>query len=259
MRSGADENRTQADETRMKRMDGRDPGEIRPVTITPDFIPHAEGSVLIEVGRTRVICTATVEETVPRFVLGSGRGWITAEYAMLPRATASRTPRESSVGKRSGRTLEIQRLIGRSLRTAIDLSKLGERTIRVDCDVIEADGGTRTASITGAFVAVRQAIERLVARKMIQERPIRSSLAAVSVGIVRQTPMLDLNYSEDSSAEVDLNVVMTDRREFVEIQGTAEREPFPRSDLDTLLELAESGILRLIDLQDAVPLHRSSG
>jgi ribonuclease PH len=243
----------------MKRMDGRDPGEIRPVTITPDFIPHAEGSVLIEVGRTRVICTATVEETVPRFVLGSGRGWITAEYAMLPRATASRTPRESSVGKRSGRTLEIQRLIGRSLRTAIDLSKLGERTIRVDCDVIEADGGTRTASITGAFVAVRQAIERLVARKMIQERPIRSSLAAVSVGIVRQTPMLDLNYSEDSSAEVDLNVVMTDRREFVEIQGTAEREPFPRSDLDTLLELAESGILRLIDLQDAVPLHRSSG
>ncbi len=235
-----------------QRKDGRASSELRSVAITPDYIPHAEGSVLIEVGRTRVICTATVEESVPRYVLGSGGGWITAEYSMLPRATGRRTPREASTGKRSGRTLEIQRLIGRSLRTATDLTRLGERTIWVDCDVIEADGGTRTASITGAFVAVRHAMERLVRQQVIDTVPLRSNVAAVSVGIVGRTPMLDLDYSEDSSAEVDLNVVMTDQGEFVEIQGTAEREPFPRANLDTLLGLAENGIGRLIELQNAV-------
>lgn len=235
-----------------QRKDGRASSELRAVRITPDYIPHAEGSVLIEVGRTRVICTATVEERVPPYVLGSGGGWITAEYSMLPRATGRRTPREASTGKRSGRTLEIQRLIGRSLRTAADLTLLGERTIWVDCDVIEADGGTRTASITGAFVAVRHAMERLVRKKVVDTMPLRSNVAAVSVGIVGRTPLLDLDYVEDSSAEVDLNVVMTDQGEFVEIQGTAEREPFPRANLDTLLGLAESGIFRLIELQNAV-------
>jgi len=231
------------------RIDGRLPGEIRPVTISPDFIPHAEGSVLIEVGRTRVICTATVEGSVPAFMRGSGRGWITSEYSMLPRATGSRMPREASVGRRSGRTQEIQRLIGRSLRTAVDLDRLGERTIWVDCDVIEADGGTRTASITGAFVAVAQALERLVAGQALTILPLRSTVAAVSVGIVDGVPMLDLNYVEDSQAEVDFNIVMTDRGEFVEVQGTAERQPFPKPLLDELLGLGARGIEQLIGAQ----------
>jgi ribonuclease PH len=218
--------------------------------MTAGFIPHAEGSILIEMGRTRVICTATVEERVPKFVEESGGGWVTSEYSMLPRATGTRTPRESSVGKRSGRTLEIQRLIGRSLRTAVDLNRMGPRTIWVDCDVIEADGGTRTASITGAFVAVGQAFQKLVRDGVIDELPFRSKLGAISVGIIGGTPMLDLNYVEDSSAEVDLNVVMTDGGDFIEVQGTAEREPFSRTDLDRLLGLAESGILELIRMQD---------
>lgn len=203
----------------------------------------------MEIGRTRVICTATVEDTVPHFMRGSGTGWITSEYSMLPRATGSRTPREASLGRRSGRTQEIQRLIGRSLRTAIDLGKLGERTIWVDCDVIEADGGTRTASITGAFVAVTQALNKLVTTEALAEAPLRSRVAAVSVGIVDGTPMLDLNYHEDSQADVDLNLVMTDKGEFVEVQGTAEREPFPRPLLDSLLALGAGGVEQLIRAQ----------
>ena len=234
------------------RNDGRRPDQLRPVIITPDFIPHAEGSVLIEVGRTRVICTATVEDAVPRFLRGSNKGWVTAEYSMLPRATESRTPREASVGKRSGRTQEIQRLIGRSLRSSANLERLGERTIWVDCDVIEADGGTRTASITGAFVAMVQAMDTLVSDKVVESLPLRSSLAAVSVGIVKGTPMLDLNYEEDSAAEVDFNVVMTGGGEFVEVQGTAERQPFPRQRLNELLDLAQSGIAQLIEAQRSI-------
>ncbi len=234
------------------RADGRAPEQLRPIKITPDFIPHAEGSVLIEVGRTRVICTATVENTVPHFLRGSNQGWITAEYSMLPRATDSRTPREASLGRRSGRTLEIQRLIGRSLRTAVALDRLGERTIWVDCDVIEADGGTRTASITGAFVALMQALERLVGKGDLDESPVRSNLAAISVGVLDGVPLLDLDYSEDSKADVDLNVIMTDRREYVEIQGTAEREPFGQKMLGELLALAEVGIVELIDVQRGV-------
>ncbi len=234
------------------RNDGRRPDQLRPVIITPNFIPHAEGSVLIEVGRTRVICTATVDDAVPRFLRGSNKGWVTAEYSMLPRATESRTPREASVGKRSGRTQEIQRLIGRSLRSSADLERLGERTIWVDCDVIEADGGTRTASITGAFVAMVQAMDTLVSDKVVESLPLRSSLAAVSVGIVKGTPMLDLNYEEDSAAEVDFNVVMTGGREFVEVQGTAERQPFTRQRLDELLDLAQSGIAELIEAQQSI-------
>ncbi len=231
------------------RIDGRNTDDLRPVQLTPDFIPHAEGSVLIEVGRTRVICTASVEESVPLFMRGSNKGWITAEYSMLPRATESRTPREASLGRKSGRTQEIQRLIGRSLRTAANLDLLGERTIWVDCDVIEADGGTRTASITGAFVAMVQAMDKLVDKGALNTVPIRSSIAAVSVGIVDGVPMLDLNYEEDANAEVDFNVVMTDQREFVELQGTAERQPFSKTRLDALLDLAESGIAQLIDTQ----------
>ena len=231
------------------RIDGRSSNDLRPVQITPDFIPHAEGSVLIEIGRTRVICTASVEESVPLFMRGTNKGWITSEYSMLPRATESRAPREASLGRKSGRTQEIQRLIGRSLRTAADLKLLGERTIWVDCDVIEADGGTRTASITGAFVAMVQAMDELVDKGSIDTVPIRSKLAAVSVGIVDGIPMLDLNYEEDSNAEVDFNVVMTDERDFVELQGTAERQPFSRTRLDELLDLAESGITQLIATQ----------
>ena len=232
------------------RNDGRRSDQLRPIRITPDFIPHAEGSVLIEIGRTRVICTASVDESVPKFLRGTNKGWITAEYSMLPRATESRTPREASLGRKSGRTQEIQRLIGRSLRTAVDLDLLGERTIWVDCDVIQADGGTRTASITGAFVAMVQALDRLVTDGAIESLPVRSNLAAVSVGIVQGTPMLDLDYSEDSGAEVDFNVVMNERKEFIELQGTAEREPFSRGFLDELLVLAEAGISELIAIQE---------
>jgi len=217
--------------------------------MTPGFIAQPEGAVLIEVGSTRVICTASVEESVPMFLKGQGRGWITSEYSMIPRATSTRTPRESTIGKKSGRTQEIQRLIGRALRASVELQKLGERQIWIDCDVIEADGGTRTASITGAFVAMSIAIEKLLASKSISENPIRSHVAAVSVGIVKGVAMLDLDYSEDSAADVDFNIVMTDRGEFVEIQGTAERSPFNTNALAQLLELGRLGIGELIEIQ----------
>ena len=208
------------------RNDGRQPDQMRPIRMTPHFIPTAEGSILIEVGRTRVICTASIEDVVPPFLKNSGKGWITSEYSMIPRATQTRTVRESSTGKRSGRTHEIQRLIGRSLRTAINLDQLGERTIWIDCDVIEADGGTRTASITGAYIALKQAVHKLMADGKLKASPLRSKVAAVSVGVIKGVPMLDLNYAEDSSADVDFNLVMTEKGEFVEIQGTAERSPF---------------------------------
>jgi len=231
------------------RIDGRLPHQLRPVQITPNFISSAEGSVLIEVGRTRVICTASIEETVPSFMKNSGKGWITSEYSMIPRATATRTVREASSGKRSGRTLEIQRLIGRSLRTAIDLNKLGERTIWMDCDVIEADGGTRTASITGAFIALNLAVNGLLKSGKLAASPMRNHVAAVSVGIVGGVPLLDLNYSEDSTADVDFNLVMTDAGAFIEIQGTAERNPFGDSALAELIGLGRSGITELIGHQ----------
>ena len=231
------------------RFEGRASDQLRSVRMTPGFIAQPEGAVLIEVGRTRVICTASVEESVPVFLKGQGKGWITSEYSMIPRATTTRTPRESTIGKKSGRTQEIQRLIGRALRAAVDLQKLGERQIWIDCDVIEADGGTRTASITGAFVAMCIAIEKLLVSKSISENPIRSHVAAVSVGIVKGVPMLDLDYSEDSAADVDFNIVMTDRGEFVEIQGTAERFPFSTTALTQLLELGRRGIGELIEVQ----------
>ena len=234
------------------RLEGRANDQLRSVRITPGFISHAEGSALIEVGRTRVICTATVEETVPPFLKGSGKGWITSEYAMIPRATNSRTPRESTAGRKSGRTHEIQRLIGRALRASIELQKLGERQIWVDCDVIEADGGTRTASITGAYVAMSQAIDTLVKSNKLQVNPIRAHVAAVSVGVVNGIPMLDLNYAEDSAADVDFNIVMTDGDEFVEIQGTAERFPFSTGALHDLLDLGRRGIRELIGMQKKI-------
>ncbi len=234
------------------RLEGRAANQLRPVRITPGFISQAEGSVLIEVGRTRVICTATVEETVPSFLKGTNKGWITSEYSMLPRSTNTRTPRESTSGRKSGRTYEIQRLIGRALRASIELEKLGERQIWIDCDVIEADGGTRTASITGAFIAMSQAIQSLTKSNRVAENPIRSHVAAVSVGIINRVPMLDLNYVEDSSADVDFNVVMTDRDEFVEIQGTAEKFPFSTSALNELLALGRQGIRELIEMQKKI-------
>jgi ribonuclease PH len=208
--------------------------------------------VLIEIGRTRVICTASVEEVVPPFLRNSGKGWVTSEYSMIPRATSTRTARESSTGKRSGRTLEIQRLIGRSLRTAIDMDRIGERTIWLDCDVIEADGGTRTASITGSFIALSQAVDGLIRAGKLTQSPMRGFVAAVSVGIVGGLPMLDLDYSEDSTADVDFNLVMTDKGEFVEIQGTAERNPFGDAALAQLLTLGRSGIMELIGHQRRV-------
>ena len=234
------------------RLEGRAANQLRSVRITPGFISQAEGSALIEIGHTRVICTATVEETVPVFLKGSNKGWITSEYSMLPRATNIRTPRESTAGKKSGRTHEIQRLIGRALRASIELEKLGERQIWIDCDVIEADGGTRTASITGAFIALTQAVESLLRAGKLRESPIRSHVAAVSVGIINGVPMLDLNYAEDSSADVDFNIVMTDRDEFVEIQGTAERFPFSFNALNELLDLGRRGIRELIEIQKKI-------
>ena len=234
------------------RLDGRAANQLRSVRVTPGFMSQAEGSALIEVGRTRVICTATVEETVPAFLKGTNRGWVTSEYAMLPRATNTRTPRESTSGRKSGRTHEIQRLIGRALRASIDLEKLGERQIWMDCDVIEADGGTRTASITGAFVAMSQAIHGLIKSQKLAANPFRSHVAAVSVGIIKGVPMLDLNYAEDSSADVDFNIVMTDRDEFVEVQGTAERFPFSTIALNELLELGRHGIHELIAMQKKI-------
>jgi ribonuclease PH len=225
---------------------------MRPVKFTPDFIPVAEGSVLIEVGQTRVVCTATVDSGVPSFLKGSGKGWVTGEYGMLPRATEQRTPRESSRGKQSGRTLEIARLIGRSLRAVTDLKKLGECTVWLDCDVIQADGGTRTASITGAFVAMAMALERMVAAGMLPAVPLIDSVAATSVGLIGGEPALDLCYEEDSGAEVDMNVVMTGSGRFVEIQATAEGRPFSDHELNKLLALAAGGIRALSESQRAV-------
>ena len=228
----------------MIRSDGRKADQMRNVRIVLDFIKHAEGSCLIEFGDTKVICTASVEEKVPPFLKGTGQGWITAEYSMLPRATAQRTVREAAKGKLTGRTQEIQRLIGRSLRSAVDLTTLGEITLWIDCDVIQADGGTRTASITGAFVALYRALERI--EKL---EAVKSFIAAVSVGIVDGEFLLDLNYAEDSMAEVDMNVVMNDKGLFVEVQGTAEGEPFSRDALNRLLDLGEKGIRELISIQ----------
>jgi ribonuclease PH len=233
----------------MVRGDGRSPAETRPVTLTPEYVVYAEGSVLIEVGRTRVICTASVEDRVPPFLRGTGKGWVTAEYGMLPRATSTRTTREASTGKVGGRTQEIQRLIGRSLRSVTSLGEIGERTIWVDCDVIQADGGTRTAAITGGFVALVLALERLRAQTVISRIPITDYVAATSVGIVAGTPLLDLAYEEDSRAEVDMNVVKTSGGRFIEVQGTAESQPFDRPALDALLELADAGIKALVGKQ----------
>ena len=231
------------------RTDGRAPDELRPVRITPDFMPYAEGSALIEMGQTRVICTASVEERLPPFLRNKGQGWVTAEYAMLPRATLSRTQRETGRGGPSGRTHEIQRLIGRSLRAVADLTLLGERSIAIDCDVLQADGGTRTAAITGAYVAYALAVRRLQRHKKIEKSPVTGELAAVSVGIVEGTALLDLKYDEDSRAEVDMNIVCTGDGRFIEVQGTAEGSPFTRDEMDNLLGLASRGIERLLVAQ----------
>jgi ribonuclease PH len=227
---------------------------MRPVRLTPDFIPTAEGSVLIEVGQTRVIATATVEDGVPSFLKGSGKGWVTSEYGMLPRSTEQRTPREATRGRSSGRTLEISRLIGRSLRAVTDMKALGERTLWIDCDVIQADGGTRTASITGGFVAMALAFERLVAAGILRSVPLRDSVAATSVGIVNDQPLLDLSYEEDSAAQVDMNVVMTGSDRFVEVQASAEGRPFAGDEMENLIELATAGIRQLCEAQQAL-LH----
>ncbi len=220
--------------------------------MTPQVMLHAEGSCLIETGRTRVICTASVEDRVPPFLRNQGKGWVTAEYGMLPRATNTRVQRESTAGKVGGRTMEIQRLIGRSLRAVVNMNKLGERTIWVDCDVIQADGGTRTAAITGAFVAMVLAMQHMVDAKMIQAIPVRDYLAATSVGVIDGVPMLDLAYEEDSRADVDMNIIRTGDGRFIEVQGTAEKDPFPRATLDRLLDLGSTGIDQLIDKQRAI-------
>jgi ribonuclease PH len=233
------------------RPSGRQPSELRSVLIRRGFTRHAEGSVLIECGATQVLCTASVEESVPPFLKGSARGWVTAEYGMLPRSTHTRNPREAARGKQSGRTLEIQRLIGRALRASVDLERLGERQITIDCDVLQADGGTRTAAITAGFVALHDAVAGLVARGALAANPIVDHIAAVSVGIAAGVAVLDLDYAEDSSCETDMNVVMTGRGGIVEIQGTAERAPFSRSELEAMLALAEHGIARLVAAQRA--------
>lgn len=234
------------------RSDSRTPDQLRPVNIVPDYIPTAEGSALIEIGNTRVICTASLEETVPSFLRNSGKGWVTAEYGMLPRATLTRTARESARGKVGGRTHEIQRLIGRSLRAVTDLEKLGERSVLLDCDVIQADGGTRTASITGAFVALGIALEKLVQAGTLPALPLRDSVAAVSVGIVDGYPLLDLSYEEDSRADVDMNIVMTAANKFVEVQATAEHHVFDDAQLQAMVGLAREGLKTLLEKQQSI-------
>ncbi len=233
----------------MARASGRAAGEMRPVTFTRRFAKHAEGAVLVEFGDTQVLCTASVEESVPAFLRGKAQGWVTAEYGMLPRSTHTRSAREAARGKQSGRTLEIQRLIGRSLRAVVDLKALGERTVTIDCDVLQADGGTRTASIAGGYVALAQACRGLERRRLVPGTPLHGQVAAISVGIVAGVPVLDLDYAEDSQAEVDMNVVMNDGGAFIEVQGTAEGHAFRRHELDTMLALAASGIERLFPLQ----------
>ena len=234
------------------RTDGRTPSQLRPIRITPSYTMHAEGSVLIEMGNTRVICTASIEDRVPPFLRNTGKGWVTAEYGMLPRATSTRVQRESSAGKVGGRTQEIQRLIGRSLRSVTRLPDLGERTIWIDCDVIQADGGTRTASITGGFVALVLALKHMRSKGMIRTLPVSDYVAAVSVGVVNGTPMLDLAYDEDSTADVDMNVVKTGEGQFIEVQGTAEGLPFERHVLDSLLSLADEGVKELVAVQRSI-------
>ena len=233
----------------MKRTDGRAPDDLRPIAVTRGYTEFAEGSALYAAGRTRVLVTASVEEKVPDFLRGTGKGWVTAEYSMLPRATETRTPREAAKGRQSGRTQEIQRLIGRSLRAVTDLRALGERSIWLDCDVLQADGGTRTASISAAYIALADACDLLVKKGRLPRSPLREEVAAVSVGIVDGVPCLDLCYTEDSTAQVDLNLVMTGSGGFVELQGTAEGTPFTRVQLDALLELARAGIAELVALQ----------
>lgn len=233
------------------RPSGRAPDELRAVSIQRNFTVHAEGSVLISCGDTRVLCTASVEDRVPPWLRNKGRGWVTAEYGMLPRATGTRSGREAARGKQSGRTMEIQRLIGRSLRAVVDLGALGERTITLDCDVLQADGGTRTAAITGAYVALVDACRWMLKKKMIKVDPIHGAMAAVSVGIYNNTPVLDLDYAEDSNAETDLNLVLNDAGAFIEVQGTAEGHAFRREELDEMLNLGQAGVAQLIDLQRA--------
>src|SRR5512132_4029857 len=233
----------------MTRLDGRAPAALRATRMTPSFTMHAEGSVLIEAGRTKVICTASVEDRVPQFLRNTGKGWVTAEYGMRPRATSTRTQREASAGKVGGRTQEIQRLIGRSLRSVTRMTELGERTIWIDCDVIQADGGTRTAAITGGFVALVLALKKLKEAGVIKTLPVQDHVAATSVGVVAGTAMLDLAYDEDSKADVDMNVVKTGDGRFIEVQGTAEGPPFERPALDALLELADAGIRQLVTMQ----------
>ena len=223
------------------RPSNRAPDEMRPVTLTSNYTMHAEGSVLVEFGNTKVLCNASVEERVPGFLRGQGKGWVTAEYGMLPRSTTERMGREAARGKQGGRTMEIQRLIGRSLRAVMDMKKLGERTITVDCDVIQADGGTRTASITGGFVALAEAIQKMLADGVIEESPLTGSVASISVGIYKGTPVLDLDYPEDSNAETDMNIVMTDSGEFIEVQGTAEGHPFSEEEMHQMFALAKKG------------------
>ena len=234
------------------RIDNRENNQLRPISFVRNFTKHAEGAVLVSYGDTKVLCTASIETQVPRWLKGTGKGWITAEYGMLPRATHDRTQREAAKGKQSGRTQEIQRLIGRSLRAMVDLEKLGENTIHIDCDVLQADGGTRTASITGAAVALVDALEKIQAAKKLKADPLVGLVAAVSVGIKNGEVLLDLNYSEDSSCDTDLNVVMTQKGEFIEIQGTAEEKPFTRAQVDEMLAIAEEGIKQLIAEQQAV-------
>lgn len=241
----------------MTRADGRKPDELRKISIVRDYLPSAEGSVFLELGNTKVICTASVEQKVPMFLRGSEQGWVTAEYAMIPRATATRTVREATQGRVGGRTHEIQRLIGRSLRAITDLKALGEQTIWIDCDVIQADGGTRTAAITGAFIALFDALQHLIKEGKLKEMPLNEFVAATSVGIVNSQPYLDLNFEEDVAAQVDMNIVMTDSGKIIEVQGTAEKRPFTKDELEKLLNLAYKGIQQLIDEQKVVLQHQN--
>ncbi|MDP1951510.1 MAG: ribonuclease PH [Nitrosomonas sp.] len=233
------------------RLNNRNPDQIRPVNITRHYIKHADGAVLIECGDTKVICTASVEESVPPFLKGKAQGWLTAEYGMLPASTNERMQREAARGRQSGRTMEIQRLIGRALRSVVDLKRLGERTIQIDCDVIQADGGTRTASITGAFVALHDAVAKLLSQQLIETSPILDHIAAISAGVYKGESLLDLDYLEDSSCDTDMNIVMTGSLGLVEVQGTAEGAPFTRQQLNTMMEFAQQGIQTLIDKQKA--------
>lgn len=243
---------------RILREDGREVENIRKINVIRNYTIHAEGSVLISFGNTKVICTASIADKVPPFLRNQGKGWITAEYSMLPRATGERNQRESVKGKLSGRTMEIQRLIGRALRACIDLDLIGERTITIDCDVIQADGGTRTASITGGYIALAMAIQRMIKEGKLSKNPLKAKIAAISVGVVSGIPMLDLKYTEDSAAEVDMNVVMNDKGEFIEVQGTGEEATYSRKELNELLDLAELGLKELFEIQEKTLLEEFS-